>query len=75
MAAVVNEISQTILTRSDAAGPIELKEPAYRVTVALDRPDIDAYGKRIPLQAGYAPQRRYHSREALGYEVAPQPAA
>jgi membrane fusion protein len=47
----VNEISQTILTRSDASGPIELKEPAYRVTVALDRPDIDAYGKRIPLQA------------------------
>jgi membrane fusion protein len=47
----VNEISQTILTKSDASGPIELKEPAYRVTVALDRPDIDAYGKRIPLQA------------------------
>jgi membrane fusion protein len=47
----INEISQTILTRSDASGPIELKEPAYRVTVALDRPDIDAYGKRIPLQA------------------------
>jgi len=48
----VNEISQTILTRSDASGPIELKEPAYRVTVALERLDIDAYGKRIPLQAG-----------------------
>jgi membrane fusion protein len=47
----VNEISQTILTRSEASGPVELKEPAYRVTVALDRPDIDAYGKRIPLQA------------------------
>jgi len=44
-------ISQTILTRSDTFGPIELKEPAYRVTVALDRPDIDAYRKRIPLQA------------------------
>ena len=47
----VKQISQTILTRSDTFGPIELKEPAYRVTVALDRPDIDAYGKRIPLQA------------------------
>jgi membrane fusion protein len=44
-------ISQTILTRSDTSGPIELKEPAYRVTAALDRPDIDAYGKKIPLQA------------------------
>jgi membrane fusion protein len=48
----VTEISQTILIPSDASGPIELKEPVYRVRVALDRPDIDAYGKRIPLQAG-----------------------
>jgi membrane fusion protein len=47
----VIEISQTILTRTDTIGPIELKEPAYRVKVSLDRPDIDAYGKRIPLQA------------------------
>jgi membrane fusion protein len=47
----VLSISQTILTRSDTSGPIELKEPAYRVTTALDRPDIDAYGKKIPLQA------------------------
>jgi membrane fusion protein len=47
----VLSISQTILTRSDTSGPIELKEPAYRVKAALDRPDIDAYGKKIPLQA------------------------
>lgn len=47
---VVN-ISQTILTGSDTFGPIELREPAYRVTVVLDRPNIDAYGKKIPLQA------------------------
>ena len=47
----VTNISQTILTKSDTSGPIELKEPAYRVTAALDRPDIDAYGKRIVLQA------------------------
>ena len=45
------EISQTILTNSDASGPIALKEPAYRVTAALDRPDIDAYGKKMRLQA------------------------
>ena len=49
----ITEISQTILTQSATSGePIELKEPAYRVTVALDRPDIQAYGKSIPLQAG-----------------------
>ena len=46
----VTKVSQTILTSNDAAGPIALKEPAYRVTVALERPDIDAYGLKIPLQ-------------------------
>jgi membrane fusion protein len=46
----VIEISQTILTRTDTIGPIELKEPAYRVKVSLDRLDIDAYGRKIPLQ-------------------------
>src|SRR6266478_1856658 len=45
------KVSQAILTSSDASGPIALKEPAYRVTAALERPDIDAYGKKIPLQA------------------------
>lgn len=47
----VVKVSQTILTGNDASGPLALKEPAYRVTAALDRPDIDAYGKRVPLQA------------------------
>jgi membrane fusion protein len=47
----VNAVSQTILTKSETSGPVELKEPAYRVMVSLDRPDIDAYGKRMPLQA------------------------
>jgi membrane fusion protein len=47
----VNNVSQTMLTKSDVSGPIDLKEPAYRVTAALDRSNIDAYGKRIPLQA------------------------
>ena len=45
-------VSQTILTTSDIAVPISLKEPVYRVTVALDRPDIDAYGQKVPLQPG-----------------------
>jgi len=44
------KVSQTILTSSDAAGPIKLNEPAYRVTAALERPDIDAYGKKVLLQ-------------------------
>jgi membrane fusion protein len=45
------KVSGTILTGSDAAAPFALNEPAYRVVVALDRPDIDAYGRRVPLQA------------------------
>jgi len=44
------KVSQTILTGSDARGPIALKEPAYRVTAALDRADVDAGGKRVALQ-------------------------
>jgi len=46
----VVKVSQTMFTSSDAAGPIKLNEPAYRVTAALERPDIDAYGKRVALQ-------------------------
>ncbi len=46
----VVKVSQTILTSSDVAGPIKLTEPGYRVTAALDRPNIDAYGKTVPLQ-------------------------
>src|ERR1700716_2019998 len=46
----VRKVSHTILTRNETTGPITLKEPAYRVSVALERPDIDAYGHKMPLQ-------------------------
>lgn len=46
----VVKVSQTILTSADAGGPIKLSEPAYRVIAALERPDIDAYGKKVALQ-------------------------
>jgi membrane fusion protein len=46
----VTNISHTILTGNETTGPIALKEPAYRVTVGLERPDIDAYGLKMPLQ-------------------------
>jgi membrane fusion protein len=49
----VIDISQNILTDSEvSSAPVRLQEPAYRVTAALDRQDIDAYGKRVPLQPG-----------------------
>ncbi len=43
-------VSQTVLVGSDISTPVTLREPAYRAIVALDRPDIDAQGQRIPLQ-------------------------
>jgi membrane fusion protein len=49
---IVAKVSHTILTGNDATGPITLKEPAYRVTVLPGRPDIDAYGRKMPLQPG-----------------------
>jgi membrane fusion protein len=52
-AGTIVEISKNILTSAETpTGPVELKQPAYRVTATLDRQDIDAYGKRMPLQAG-----------------------
>ena len=32
--------------------PVPLKEAAYRVIASLDRQDVDAYGKKLQLQAG-----------------------
>src|ERR1700730_17218586 len=46
----VTKVSHTILTGNETTGPLTLKEPAYRVSVALERPDIDAYGLKMPLQ-------------------------
>jgi membrane fusion protein len=46
----VTNVSHSILAGNETTGPITLKEPAYRVTAALERPDIDAYGRKMPLQ-------------------------
>lgn len=45
------KLSQTVLRGSDAAGPVELKEPSYKATVALARTTVDAGTKTVPLQA------------------------
>jgi membrane fusion protein len=47
----VTRVSRTILTAADTAAPVALTEPAYRVTAALERRDIEARGETIPLQA------------------------
>lgn len=46
----VLSVSQTILNASDVVGPVTLPGPAYRAIVTLERPDVDAYGRRVPLQ-------------------------
>jgi membrane fusion protein len=46
----IQKMSQTILMGTDVTIPVTLSEPAYRATVILERPDVDAYGKKVPLQ-------------------------
>jgi membrane fusion protein len=49
----VVDISRNILAASDTEpAPVQLKEPTYKVIASLDRQDVDAYGKQMPLQAG-----------------------
>jgi len=46
----IARVSQTVIMNPDKFAPVDIKEPAYKATVALDRPDVDAQGRRIPLQ-------------------------
>ena len=48
----VGSVSNTILSDAGLSAPVELKEPAYKVIAELDRPDVDANGQKVPLQAG-----------------------
>ena len=47
----IARVSQAMLAGSDVVGPVTLPGPAYRAIVELERPDIEAYGRRVPLQA------------------------
>jgi len=49
--AQIVQVSKTVLTGSDISAPVTLREPAYKAIAALDRADIDADGKTVPLQA------------------------
>jgi membrane fusion protein len=48
----VAAISKTLIMPEEAALPIPLKEPGYRVTVALESQIVKAYGQSFPLTAG-----------------------
>ena len=46
----VETVSQAVLSPNEVIGRTTLTEPAYRVTVRLDRQAIDAFGRRVALQ-------------------------
>lgn len=43
-------VARTMLSGADLQGPLSLQQPAYKVTVVLNRQDVTAYGDRVPLQ-------------------------
>lgn len=48
----VTAISRTILRPDEVPAPVVLDRPVYRVTVALSRESVVAYGRKWPLQPG-----------------------
>jgi membrane fusion protein len=48
----IESVSKTLVLPGDANLPVELREPAYLVTVQLEKQTIMAYGKSLALQVG-----------------------
>jgi hypothetical protein len=49
----VRSVSSTVLGPTEISIPgINVQEPVFRVRVSLDRDYVEAYGARIPMQAG-----------------------
>jgi membrane fusion protein len=46
----VLRVARMMLNGTDMSAPVSLQQPAYKVTVVLDRQDVTAYGERVPLQ-------------------------
>lgn len=46
----VTSVAETMVLPTDIAEPVSLKEPAYKVRVALDRQSVDANGRPVRLQ-------------------------
>ena len=56
----ITKVSQTVLLASDVASPIELKEPAYTATVALDRAGYHRERQEDSAAAGHVAEGRHH---------------
>jgi membrane fusion protein len=46
----VRTVSRTLLKPDEMVGPMVLREPSYRIAVALERQTIRAYGTELPLE-------------------------
>ncbi|MCA2997398.1 MAG: HlyD family efflux transporter periplasmic adaptor subunit [Rhodocyclaceae bacterium] len=49
---VVQDISQAVWSPGDKVGPLVIKEPVYRVTVALDKQTVTAGTQEVALKSG-----------------------
>lgn len=47
----VTTVSHSLLRPAELVSPIAISEPSYRVTVALDRQSVEAFGRSFPLGA------------------------
>jgi membrane fusion protein len=50
--ATIDTVSRAPVLAAQVGIPIDMKEPAYRITATLAKDYVDAYGKRQPLQPG-----------------------
>ncbi len=49
---VVADVSQTVWSTGEKVGPLTIREPVYRVTVALDQQTVNAQGQALALKSG-----------------------
>lgn len=48
----ISQLSKAVLMAQDPDSPVQIQEPVYQVQVQLDQQFIEAYGEKLPLQAG-----------------------
>lgn len=48
----ISQLSKAVLMAQDPDSPVQIQEPVYQVQVRLDQQFIEAYGEKLPLQAG-----------------------
>ena len=51
-AARIDTVSHLAVSGPETGAPFEIKEPVYRVSAVLERQQLVAYGRPVPLQAG-----------------------